>query len=125
MTKRATGYTLIELLVALAILAVLLTIAVPRYFGRVEHGREVVLKENLHQMRDALDKFYTDQQRYPDALDELVSRKYLRRVPIDPVTDSDSTWVLIPPDSNARGKVYDVRSGAEGNGRDGSPYANW
>lgn len=119
------GFTLIELLVTLSIVALLLMLAVPRYFGRVELAKEVALRENLHQMRDALDKFYGDQGRYPDSLPELVTRKYLRRIPVDSLTDSDKTWVIVPPDDPKKGAVFDIRSGAPGNGRDGTPYRSW
>jgi general secretion pathway protein G len=120
-----TGFTLIELLVAMAIIAVLMTLAVPQYFGRVEAAKDAVLRENLHQMRDALDKFYGDNNRYPDALTDLVERKYLRRIPPDPITDSDQSWTIVPPGDPRKGHVFDVRSGAKGNGRDGTPYNSW
>jgi general secretion pathway protein G len=120
---RDPGFTLIELLVALAIIALLLSIVTPRYFGSVSRAEENVLKENLHLMRDALDKFYSDAGRYPDALDELVAKRYLRGIPDDPITRSSTTWVVLaPPD--ARG-VYDIRSGATGAGSDGKPYGQW
>jgi general secretion pathway protein G len=122
---RRRGFTLIELLVSMAIVAMLLALAVPRYFGRVEAAKETVLRENLHQMRDALDKYYGDHGRYPDALADLVTRKYLRRIPPDPITDSDQTWVAVQPADPAQGGVADVKSGAPGNGRDGTPYASW
>ena len=119
------GFTLIELLVSLAIISLLLSLAVPKYFGSVDRARETMLKENLHQMRDAIDKYYSDQTKYPDRLEDLVTRKYLRRIPPDPVTDSDASWVVVPPDDPLKGGVYDVRSGASGNGRDGTAYASW
>lgn len=119
------GFTLIELLVTLSIVALLLALAVPRYFGRVEMAKEVALRENLHQMRDAIDKFYGDQARYPETLQELVSRKYLRRIPVDPITDSDKSWLVVPPNDPKKGAVFDVRSGAPGNGKDGTPYKSW
>lgn len=123
--RKTFGFTLIELLVTLSIVALLLALAVPRYFGRVEMAQEVALREDLHQMRDALDKFYGDNNRYPDALQDLVKRKYLRRIPRDPVTDSDKTWIVIPPADPKKGAVADIRSGAPGNGKDGTPYRNW
>jgi general secretion pathway protein G len=122
---RHAGFTLIELLVTLSIVALLLTLAVPRYFGRVEMAKEVALRENLHQMRDALDKFYGDNNRYPETLQDLVTRKYLRRIPADPLTDSDKTWVIVPPADPKKGSVFDVKSGAPGNGKDGTPYRDW
>lgn len=119
------GFTLIELLVTMTIIAVLLTLAVPRYFGHVTRTKEVVLRENLHLMRDAIDKYYGDNGRYPDALADLVKRNYLRRIPPDPITDSDTSWITVPPADPGKGRVGDVRSGAEGKGLDGSAYRSW
>jgi general secretion pathway protein G len=119
------GFTLIELLVVMAVIALLLSLATPRYFSSVEKSREAVLRENLSLMREALDKYYGDNGAYPDTLDTLVSRRYLRNVPLDPVTGENSTWVTIPPDDPAKGGVFDVKSGAEGTARDGSEYKDW
>ncbi|MFZ6756045.1 type II secretion system protein [Undibacterium sp. Ji50W] len=120
--KRADrrGFTLIELLVVLAILSLLLTIAVPRYFHSVQQSKEAVLKKNLHVTREVIDKFYGDTGRYPQSLDELVERRYLRSLPVDPVTDSTATWLLITPEKG--GGVYDIQSGAQGITRDGLPF---
>jgi general secretion pathway protein G len=125
MVAGGRGFTLIELLVALAIIALLLSIAVPRYLGSLARSEEAVLKENLTLMRDALDKHYADTGRYPAALEELASKKYLRAVPLDPITQSASTWVQVPPADARLGGVFDVRSGAQGTGADGRPYAQW
>jgi general secretion pathway protein G len=122
---RFRGFTLIELLVALAVIALLLSIVTPRYFGSVSKAEEAVLKEDLHLMRDALDKFYADTGRYPGALDELVSGRYLRNIPADPITQSSATWVVLPPADPQKGAVFDVKSGAQGTGRDGKPYDQW
>ena len=116
---------MIELLVALAIIALLLSIAVPRYLGSLTRSEEAVLKENLTLMRDALDKHYADTGRYPAALEDLASKKYLRAVPLDPITQSTATWVQVPPADARLGGVFDVRSGAQGTGADGRPYAEW
>jgi general secretion pathway protein G len=124
-SRTSSAFTLIELLVVMAIVATLLTLAVPRYFHSTDKAREAVLKQNLAQMREAIDKFYADRGRYPDSLDDLVARKYLRSVPLDPVTESTQTWSLISPDPTARGGVFDVRSGAKGAGLDGTNYADW
>ncbi len=123
--RRTSGFTLIELLVVMAVIATLLTLAVPRYFASMEKSREAVLHANLALMRQTLDKYYGDTGRYPDALDELVAARYLRSVPTDPITDSDATWVVVPPPQPELGGVYDVRSGADGRARDGSAYAEW
>ena len=123
--QKKSGFTLIELMVVLAIIATLLTIAVPRYFSSLEKSREAVLQQNLALLRETLDKYYGDMGKYPDALDQLVSSKYLRSVPVDPMTDSSATWVSVPPDQPEMGGVYDVKSGAQGVARDGTEYRNW
>lgn len=120
-----TGFTLIELLVVLAIIALLVSIAAPRYFNSVEKSKEVVLKQDLATLRDALDKYYGDTGKYPESLDDLVSKKYLRKLPVDPITDSATTWIVVPPEDVEKGGVFDVHSGAPGNARDGSPYSGW
>ena len=119
------GFTLIELLVVMVIIATLLTLAAPRYIGNVDKAKESVLRENLATLRDALDKHFADNGKYPTALDELVSRKYLRKVPIDPITDSNQTWIAIPPEDAQQGGVFDVHSGSSARARDGTPYREW
>jgi general secretion pathway protein G len=124
--RTCRGFTLIELLVVMAIIATLLTIAVPRYFHSVEKSKEAVLREDLAVMRDALDKYYGDRGKYPDTLDDLVTQKYLRSIPQDPMTDSAATWVAVPPSGETdQGGVFDVKSGAAGNGADGLAYKEW
>ena len=119
------GFTLIELLVVIAIIGTLLSLAVPRYFSSVERAKEAVLKENLAVMRDALQKYYADKGRYPDKLEDLAAEKYLRKIPLDPIADSTTTWITVPPKEPAKGGVYDVRSGAEGKAVDGTIYNEW
>ena len=119
------GCTLIELLAVMVIIALLLTIAAPKYFGSVDRSRESILRQDLATMREALDKYYGDTGQYPDALEDLTKKKYLRGIPRDPITDSDTTWVIIAPTNDAKGAVYDVKSGAPGNGADGTAYADW
>ncbi|MGZ8294260.1 MAG: type II secretion system protein [Telluria sp.] len=119
------GFTLIELLVVLAIVALLLTLAVPRYLPRVDGAKETILADNLRNTREIIDQFYSDTGRYPDSLDQLVERKYLRSLPVDPVTDSNSTWIVVPPEDGAKGAVYSIKSGAPGNDRSGKPYLDW
>lgn len=124
-TGRARGFTLIELLVVLAIVTTLLLLVTPRYFNKIDDARDAVLRDNLHTLRTTLDKFYGDTGRYPDTLDELVSKKYLRALPMDPVTESTTTWQTVPAPDGYQGNVYDIRSGAAGNDRHGKPYADW
>jgi general secretion pathway protein G len=127
MPRSHRGFTLMELMVVMAIIASLLTLALPRYFHSVERSREAVLKQDLTIMRDAIDKFLADLGRYPLTLEELAEKRYLRKVPPDPITESATTWVTVPPpDGNtSREGVYDVRSGAPGNSLDGETYSSW
>lgn len=120
----APGFTLIELLVVLAIVALLLTLAVPRYFQSIDRSKETILAENLRMTRETIDKFYGDTGRYPESLEELVEKKYLRAVPVDPVTESSTSWVLEPPAEGAKGNVYNIRSGATGSTSDGKPFSD-
>ena len=122
---RAAGFTLVELMVVLAIIALLISIVAPHYAGRVTRAEETVLRENLLMMRDALDKHYADAGRYPERLEDLVTKRYLRSIPLDPVTQSSTSWVAVPPADPEKSGVYDVRSGAQGVGPDGKPYAEW
>jgi general secretion pathway protein G len=119
-----SGFTLIELLVVMAIIGVLLSVTVPRYFHIIDSSKEKVLVENLRVTRDAIDKFYGDTGRYPDSMDELVDKRYLRSLPIDPVTESNSSWVIVPPDDQFTGNVYDIKSGASGTDHDGRAFGD-
>lgn len=121
---RRRGFTLIELLVVMAALGLLLAISAPRYTEHVDRARETVLRQNLASLRDSIDKFYADRARYPTDLKELVQQRYLRRVPLDPMTDRDDSWRLIHPPGNET-VVIDVRSGSNGKARDGGAYAEW
>lgn len=119
------GFTLIELLVVLAIVATLLALALPRYVHSVQRAEEATLRQNLTLMRDALDKHYADLGVYPESLRDLVTRRYLRRLPLDPVIHADDRWIIVPPPPGVGGRVYDVRSGAQGRGLDGLAYEQW
>jgi general secretion pathway protein G len=116
------GFTLIELLVVLAIIALLATLAVPKYFQSIDKSKEAVLAENLRITRETIDKFYGDTGHYPESLQELVDKKYLRTLPYDPIAESTTTWQLVPPDDAEQKGIYDIRSGAKGNNRDGVPF---
>jgi len=121
--KQYRGFTLIELLVVLAIMASLLTLVVPRYFQQTDRAQETVLKHNLVAVRDGIDKFFADTGRYPANLDELVSKKYLRELPLDPITGKRDSWIIVSPETGSG--VYDLKSGAQGTSSDGSPYSSW
>jgi general secretion pathway protein G len=125
MRARRSGFTLIELLVVMSIIATLLMIAVPRYFRSLEKSKEAVLRQDLAVMRDAIDKFYGDLAHYPETLAELVDKHYMRSVPVDPETKSADTWILVPSEDPDAAGTRDVKSGAQGNGADGTPYVNW
>lgn len=125
MRQPARGFTLIELLVVLAIVALLLTLAVPRFFPSIDGAKETVLMDNLRNTRAVIDQFHADTGRYPDSLEQLVDKRYLPRLPHDPITESDSTWIIVPPEEGVPGAVLDIHSGAPGNGRNGRPYAEW
>jgi type II secretion system protein G len=127
MRPTSRGFTLIELIVVMAIVALLAGITAPRYFHSVERARHNSLRSSLAVMRDALDKYAADKGRYPDSLEQLVQDRYLRQLPEDPLTGSNATWVTtVPPaDADLPGRVGDVRSGAAGRAPDGSLYADW
>jgi general secretion pathway protein G len=148
---RCRAFTLVELLVVLAIVALLLTIATPRYIPHVERARETTLRYSLKVMREAIDKFAGDQGRLPLDLDELVARNYLKAIPLDPITERRDTWLalsetdlLSDPSSGGAGSssgsssatnsatplhpspgLADVRSGAPGSGEDGTAFQAW
>jgi general secretion pathway protein G len=121
---KTRGFTLIELLVVMAAMGLLLSLAAPRYFEQVQRSREVVLKNNLAITRQAVDRFVGDRGRHPDDFAELVSLRYLRDVPLDPITERTDTWLIVPPVGQPKG-MFDVRSAARGKARDGTAYATW
>jgi len=128
--RQFAGFTLIELLVVMALIVVLATIGMAQYKTSVTRSREAVLKEDLFQMRDAMDQYYADKGQWPSALDSLVSDGYLRRIPADPLTNSTDSWQTVPaePDTNnpaAQPGISDVKSGSEGTALDGTKYAEW
>jgi general secretion pathway protein G len=129
------GFTLIELIIVIAIIGILATLVIPNMRETPLRAKESVLKTDLHTFRDVIDQFFADRGHYPEDLEELVSRGYLRKIPKDPLTDSATTWILIHADEagqedadltgQGRTGIYDVRSGAPGTGRDGLPYYEW
>ena len=125
-TARRGGFTLIELLIVLAIVGTLLTIAVPSYFASMDNAKETSLKQSLSVMRSAIDHYKGDLGKYPDSLQELVTAKYLRSIPADPITGAMDQWqVETAAEAGQSGGVRDVHSTAPGNGKDGTPYASW
>jgi general secretion pathway protein G len=127
---RTRGFTLIEVLIVVALVVVLASVAMPLYRNAVRRSDEAVLKEDLFRMRDTLEQYYADRNKYPASLQDLVSEGYLREVPTDPITHSADTWMTIPaePDANnpiAEPGVANVKSGADGTALDGSRYADW
>ena len=112
--KKKLGFTLVELMVVLTVIALLLSVVVPDYVGRMKRAEEAVLQENLTVMRDALDKHYADAGRYPATIEELVAKRYLRSIPKDPFTQSSITWVAVPPADPKKGGVFDIHSAAKG-----------
>lgn len=107
--RHARGFTMIELVIVMAMLGLLLSIALPQYMATLERGREQVLQQNLATMREAIDKFYGDRGRYPEKLEELVTLRYLRAIPNDPFTESP-TWIVVAPKDSSMGGVIDVKS---------------
>ena len=121
---RQRAFTLIELLVVMAVIATLLSIAAPRYFDHLDRTREATLRQSLAVMRDAIDKYRADTGKWPENVETLVDKRYLRKVPVDPITERDDTWLPVAPPDDDDG-MWDVRSGAEGTSKDGSAYADW
>jgi len=128
--KRDAGFTLIELMIVMAIIGVLVVVAVPSYIGALRHAREAVLKEDLQVLRTAIDSYTIDKQKAPQALDDLVQEGYLRAIPEDPMTRSTSTWVTDSSDAlhsldQTEPGIDDVHSGSQDMGSDGQPYSAW
>ena len=128
--RSSLGFTMIELMVVVSLIVILATMGLAQYRSSVVRSKEAVLKEDLFQMRDAIDQYYADKGSYPGALDSLVSEGYLRKVPKDPFTESDSSWQSVPsePDANnptAEPGTYDVKSGSEATAMDGTKYSDW
>lgn len=124
------GFTLIELVVVVSIIVILAGIGMAQYSTAVKRSQEAVLKEDLFRMRDVIDQYYADKQRYPEALDALVTEGYLRQIPKDPFTGSADTWVPVetepdPANPSAEMGIQDVKSGSDRTAIDGSKYSEW
>jgi general secretion pathway protein G len=124
-----TGFTLLEVIIVLTVLAIIVSIAIPAYQAVILRSRESVLKQNLYQVRHQIEQFAADRGRYPESLQELVEKGYLREIPLDPISNSRETWETVQEDQPLTGEgpggVKDVKSGAEGTSSEGTPYKEW
>jgi len=129
-SRRRFGFTLIELMIVMAIIAVLMSVALPIYNRSIMRSKESVLKNNLFTLRTVIDEYTYDKQKAPQTLQDLVSDGYLRQVPIDPITGNADSWKLIMEDASntvnqTQPGIFDVRSGAEGTSLEGTPFSEW
>ncbi|HTX36923.1 MAG TPA: prepilin-type N-terminal cleavage/methylation domain-containing protein [Bryobacteraceae bacterium] len=128
--RRLAGFTFVELMVVISIIVILISLAIPIYSKTIVRSKESVLKNNLFTLRSVIDNYTYDKQKAPQSLDDLVTAGYLREVPIDPMTGSSQTWKLIIEDasqsvSQSEPGIFDVRSGSDKMGLDGTPYSDW
>jgi general secretion pathway protein G len=123
------GFTLIELMIVMAIIVILASIGTALYTNSLQRSKEAVLKEDLFRMRDAIDQYYADKNKYPASLEALVAEKYLRGIPVDPITNSADTWQTTMAEPEAGGSldtgIFDVKSGSDQTALDGTRYADW
>jgi general secretion pathway protein G len=124
------GFTLIELMIVMAIIGVLAVVAIPSFVGAIKQAREAVLKEDLHVLRAAIDSYTMDKQKAPQSLDDLVQEGYLKEVPVDPMTRAKDSWVTDTSDSmhsldQTEPGIDDIHSGSQELGSDGQPYSSW
>jgi general secretion pathway protein G len=128
--RTQSGFTMIELIIVMAIMLVLITMAIPHFVGAIRHAREAALKEDLQTMRTAIDTYTMDKQKGPQSLDDLIQDGYLKAIPEDPMTRSKDTWVtdnseaMYSLDETEPG-ITDVHSGSTDTGTDGQPYSSW
>ena len=127
---QTSGFTLMEMMIVMVLIVILAGIGLTSYGNSVQRAKEATLKEDLFRMRDAIDQYYADKNKYPASLDTLVSDGYMRRVPEDPITHSADTWQTVPAEPDPANPtsepgIYDVKSGAQGTALDGSTYSDW
>ena len=124
--RRKQGFTLVELLLVLFVVALLASLVTPVVTNSIYRAREATLKEDLNVMRKAIDDYYADNGRHPETLAKLVEKRYLRAIPIDPITERKDSWLEIKEENKGKEQgVVDVKSGAEGKSADGVPYREW
>ena len=130
MRRREFGFTMVELMIVMAIIVILISIAIPQYQKSIIRAKESVLQNNLHTLREVIDEYTYDKKKAPQSLDDLVSAGYLREIPMDPITNSNQTWKVIMEDAlqsvdQTDPGIFDVKSGSDKSGLDGTPYADW
>lgn len=126
-TSDTRGFTFIEIMIVLVVIGILLTLAQPNFTTSVQRAREATLQENLFILRDVIDQYFADHGEYPPSLEALVEQRYLRKIPKDPITASDTTWLLVyatNEDGTDQG-IFDIKSGSEFTGMDGTAYSDW
>jgi general secretion pathway protein G len=128
--QREGGFTLVELMVVMLIIAILAAVAIPVFMQSIRNAREAALKEDLHVMRDAIDSYTMDKNQAPQSLDDLVQSGYLKKIPTDPMTHSNDTWQTSSDDTysdvdQTQTGINDVHSGSDEQGTDGQPYSSW
>jgi general secretion pathway protein G len=130
MNRRRFGFTLVELMIVMAIIAVLMSVAIPIYSRSITRSKESVLKNNLFTMRTVIDEYTYDKQKAPQTLNDLVSDGYLRQIPVDPITGTADSWRVINEDASntvnqSEPGIFDVRSGSDKTSLEGTPYSEW
>ena len=130
MSRRRFGFTLVELMIVMAIIAVLMSVAIPIYSRSITRSKESVLKNNLLSLRTVIDEYTYDKQKAPQTLNDLVSDGYLRQIPVDPITGTADSWKIIMEDASntvnqSEPGIFDVRSSSDKISLEGTPYSEW